>query len=309
MKTCLVGLFLFASVLVYAQDEGSVVRVDRINLNKGLFIGIGPSFTFGKNIGDYSTGFNFEAGFLKRVNRVLSIGPSISFISFKYDPEKTTADDGGAYYGTGNIDTDWYGSAYDTWNNKYGLSESYDYAYVLTLEGGDVSLISLALNLKLNFVPIKDNSVFSLYFFAKPFITSAKRKDVTGTGTLYVYEAYEDRNGTISNEFDDILYYNLGDNTWYPDGYEEDWGPESFEALKSENSITGGIFIGPGIEFIPAKRVSPFLQFTIGYTFPLSFVSTKSYDNSINSYVDDEFPIVKKGFTSLNVQVGIAINF
>lgn len=298
---------------VCAQDEGVVAKKERIGRSSNIFITGGPSFTFGKNIGDYGTGFNIEAGFMKRVNRLLSIGPSISFIKFKYDPAKTTTadggDDGAVYYGEGDIDTDWYGSDYDNWSTKYGLpDESWDYAYVLALQGGDISMISLSCNLKLNLVPVKDTSPVSVYIFAKPFITRSTRKAVTGTGTRYVYEAYEEFNYP-DTEYDDWLYYNLGDNVWYADGYSEDWGPDAFEALKEESVITGGIFIGPGIEFMPAKMISIFLQPSIGYTFPVSFVSTKSYDNSIDSYINEEFPIVKKGFTSLNIQFGVSFNF
>jgi hypothetical protein len=292
-----------------AQDEGVITKKARIDKANNIFLGFGPSFTFGKNIGDYSTGFNVELGFMKRLNRLISVGPSLSYMSFKYDPEKTTADDGGAYVGEGDIDTDWYGSDYDSWNNKYDLSQSYDYGYVLALEGGDISLISLAVNVKINFVPVRDNSIISAYIFAKPFVTSTQRKEVSGTGTMYVYEAYEDFGGTPANEFDDILYYNQDDDTWYANGYVDRWGASSYPELAKKSSISGGIFIGPGIEFLPAKRLSFYLQPMIGYTFPISFVSTKSFDNSIKSYTDPAFPMVKKGFTSFTLQVGASFNF
>ncbi len=301
--------------IVNGQDEGIVTKKERIARSSNIFITGGPSITFGKNIGDYSTGFNFEAGFLKRVNRLLSIGPSISYIKFKYDPDETTTaergDEGAVYYGEGDIDTEWYGSSYDGWLDKYPTlpqGQSFEYAYILALQGGDVSMLSLSCFVKLNLVPVKDTSPFSVYLFAKPFVTRATRKAVTGTGTRYVYEAYEIFNYE-DYEPDDQLYYNIGDDEWYPDGYSEDWGPDSFDALKEQSVITGGVFLGPGIEFMPAKTISVFLQPSIGYTFPVSFVSTKSYDDSIDSYLDDEFPIVKKGFTSLNIQLGVSFNF
>ena len=302
--------------IVSAQDEGVVTKKERIARSSNIFITGGPSFTFGKNIGDYGTGFNFEAGFLKRVNRLLSIGPSISYIQFKYDPSKTNTsvggDEGAVYYGEGDVDTEWYGSSYDGWLDKYsGLpqGQSFESAYVLDLQGGDISMISLSCVVKLNLVPVKDYSPVSVYLFAKPFITSATRKAVTGKGTRFIYEAYEVFNYE-NYEMDDQLFYNIGDDEWYPDGYSEQWGPDDgFEALKEEKVITGGVFLGPGIEFMPAKTISIFLQPSIGYTFPVSFVSTKSYDDSIDSYLDEDFPIVKKGFTSLNVQLGVSFNF
>lgn len=297
-------LFCFLSLLLIgitasAQDEGTIVKRQRIDKNKGLFIGLGPSFTFGKNIGDYNTGFNVELGFLKRVNRILSIGPSISYLSFQYDPEVTTEREGNAYLGYGDP---------NNWESKYGFNNlEYDYGYVLELEGGDLSLTSLAVNIKLNFVPVKDNSIISAYVFAKPFVSLASRKEVSGRGERYTYEIYEDNQGTTT-ENDDLLYYNLGDNTWYA-GYTETWDGESYEALKSDTEVTGGIFIGPGIELFPARKLSFYLQTTFGYTFPVTFVSTESYEKTVASYVNKEFPMTKKGFPSVNVQVGMTFNF
>lgn len=307
---------------VDAQDEGEITKKARIERSNNFFIGAGPSFTFGKNIGDYSTGLNFDFGYTKRVNRLISIGASISYITFAYKPEDASIENGNAYYGDGLVDTDWYGSYYSNWDEKYNLSgngidPSFRYGYELTLEGGDISLLSLAATIKLNLVPVKDTSPISVYLFIKPFVTQAKRSAVTGKGVFYVFEAYEDFNGSAAGtppaesdyEFDDILHFDTDDNSWYPTGYEEDWGPDGFPVLKEESAITGGVFLGPGFELFPAKRLSIFLQPAIGYTFPISFVSTKSYNNTAEDYVSAEFPIVKKGFTSLNVQVGVSYNF
>lgn len=306
---CLAGGLLLSTYVLFAQDEGVIKKRERIDRSKGIFIGLGPSFTLGKNIGDYSVGFNIEAGFQKRLNRVLSIGPSISYLNFKYDPEITNAERG-AYYGHGDIPIDWYSNTYDYWSDKYPgtAGQTYDYAFVLALDGGDISLISLALNLKLNFIPITDNTKFSVYGFAKPFISIAQRKAVTGSGERFVWESYEDRKGT-SSEADDVLYYYQGDDQWHRDGYMETWDSEGFPVLAKESSVTGGVFIGPGIEIMPSRAVSFYLQAAFGYTFPVSYVSTKSYDDSISSYVNDEFPMVKKGFPSVNLQLGVSFNF
>ncbi|SKC62719.1 hypothetical protein [Ohtaekwangia koreensis] len=298
----LLSLLIFISIVMVAaaQDEGIIKKRERIDKNKGVFLGLGPSFTFGKNIGDYKTGFNVELGFLKRVNRVLSIGPSISYLGFQYDPEVTTANGGDAYIGYGDP---------NGWETKYGLGDlAYDYGYVLTLEGGDLSLTSLALNIKLNFVPVKDNSVISVYAFAKPFVTLASRKEVSGTGERYTYEIYEDDQNT-STQNDDLLYYNQNDGQWYADGYTETWDGDSFETLKSDTEITGGIFVGPGIELFPARPFSFYLQAAFGYTFPVTFVSTEAYEKTVSSYANEEFPMVKKGFPSLNIQFGVSYNF
>jgi hypothetical protein len=299
-------VIFLSTVIAFAQDEGEITKKARIGRSNNIFFGIGPSFNFGKNVGDYGTGLNFEIGYSKRVNRLLSIGPSISFIKFSYSPDASTAENGNAYYGSGDISIN-YPSSWDTWNEKYVLDETFEYAYGLTLRGGDISLLSLSVNIKLNLVPVKDTSPISVYIFAKPFVTQATRKAVYGEGVRYVYEAFEVRNEF--EEYYDELFYNTGDDTWYLSDYSEDWGPDSFEALKEDKVITGGIFVGPGIELFPAKKLSFFFQPAIGYTFPITFVSTGSYDNTIDSYVNDEFPIVKKGFTSLNLQLGLSYNF
>lgn len=296
----LAGLIFLVTFTLNAQDEGTIVKRERIDRSQNLFFSFGPSFTFGKNIGDYSTGINLEIGYLKRVNRVLSIGPSLSYISFDYDPAKTKAETADDLY-VGEDDN------VAGWNDRYDLppNTSWEVGRLLQLEGGDISLFSLVLNLKANFVPITDSRKFSVYGFAKPFVAVSKREAVSGTGTLYVYEAYED---------DRYLYYDTDDQTWYeaPESVKVDkWGPsDQFPALEEETKVTGGIFIGPGVEFMPAKKISFYAQAAFGYTFPISYVSTESYPKTIeDAYFNAEFPIVEKGFPSLNLQFGVSYNF
>jgi hypothetical protein len=291
--TCLAGCLLLCAYMVMAQDEGVIKKRERIDRSKGIFIGLGPSFTLGKNIGDYSVGFNIEAGFVKRVNRVLSIGPSLSYLSFKYDPEET---------GFNNV---FIGGPY--LDNQ---SQEYHQGLYFNLNGGELSLISLALNLKLNFIPIKDNSVISVYAFAKPFITSASREEVKGKGTLlYNYGDIEDAADWV---IDDEFPWEAGATK-----VEQEYGIEVSDKLKKKSQITGGIFVGPGIELFPARKVSAFLQASIGYTFPVSYISTEVYENTENYGNDldvfleniEDYPITKKGFPSVNLQFGVSFNF
>lgn len=263
-----VSVFLAAS----AQDEGAIVKKERIQRDKGIFVGGGISIAAGSNLGDYSTGINFEGGFTKRLNRVFSIGASISYLKFAYDAEvlKTKPDIGGT-----GIPSNFY---YDT---QAGVISD---GYFLTLTGGDVSLISLAANLKVNFVPVKDNSKISVYAFAKPFIASATVSSISGTAEYYYYDT----------EFSD----------WYAN--------PSFNAsgsYNSKSSITGGIFVGPGVEIFPAKAVSIYVQASFGYTFPLDIVSTRSYGNDYNiDLANPNFPIASLGFTSINFAAGVSFN-
>lgn len=269
-KILLACLSLFMMTLtLHAQDEGTAVAQERFVRDMSVYITGGPSLTFGKNIGDYKNGINFEVGFNRRSNKVLSIGGSISYIQFKYDPT-ITSDIGGDAFVQDNGGGYWEG-------------------YIINLTGGDLSLISLAGNIRLDIIPYNDNLKFAFYGFAKPFISSSKRTDVYGVSDYY-------------ESFDDGQTWDLTDSGI-------DWGPDDYDALKEESKITGGIFVGPGIEFMPSKAVSFFAQAAIGYTFPVSYVSTKSYDSTLDSYFDEEFPMIKKGFPSINFQFGVSFNF
>jgi hypothetical protein len=292
--TCLAGCLLFSVCVLFAQDEGVISKRERIDRSKGVFLGLGPSFTLGKNIGDYSVGFNIEAGFLQRMNRVFSIGPSLSYLSFKYDPEET---------GFNNI---FIGGPYDD-----GQGSTYHQGLYFDLSGGKLSLISLALNLKLNLIPVKDDSKISVYAFAKPFLAMVSREAVTGTGILL--ENYGDVESSIDwqNEVDRFQ--------WEAGSTEvlQTYGIEVSDKLEKDSRVSGGIFIGPGIEFMPAGKISAFFQASVGYTFPVSYISTKVYENSENYGNDldvfleniEDYPMTEKGFPSVNLQVGVSFNF
>jgi hypothetical protein len=277
---CLSAWLIVFGFTLHAQDEGAIEKRERIALDKGIYFGLGPSFTLGKNIGDYSTGINFELGFTKRLNRIFSFGPSISYLKFNYDPEKT---------GLNNI---FIGGPYED-------AEGFPYyaGAIIDLKGGDLSLVSLAANLKINFVPVKDDSKISLYAFAKPFVTLVTRTAVKGN--VEVYYNYDD----ISNGADWTYL------TEFPFEDNNELGLELSDKLDSGSEVTGGIFVGPGIELFPAKKFSIFAQVSFGYTFPLTFVSTKSYEGTNLDDLSDEFPMTKEGFPSVNIQFGGSFNF
>lgn len=292
---CLAGCLLLSSTILFAQDEGVIAKRERIDRSKGIFLGLGPSFTLGKNIGDYSVGFNVEAGFVQRMNRVLSIGPSISYLSFKYDPEET---------GLNNV---FIGGPYQ--DNQ---GDSFHQGLYFDLSGGRLSLISLALNLKLNFIPVRDDSKISVYAFAKPFISYVSREEVKGTGILLEnYGDIEDADDWAAGKVDEFPWEAGATEV------EQTYGIEVSDELKKESQISGGIFIGPGIEFFPAGKVSGFFQASIGYTFPVSYISTEVYENSENYGNDldvfleniEDYPMTNEGFPSVNLQFGVSFNF
>lgn len=296
---CLSGLILLVSLAASAQDEGTIVKRDRIDRDKSIFLGLGPSFTLGKNIGDYSAGFSLELGFTKRVNRILSVGPSLSFVQFNYDPAVTDV---------GNKNT-FIGGPYTDPANGF----SYYEGLYIDLSGGDISLLSLAANLKLNAVPIKDNTKFSFYVFAKPFVAYSMRSEVVGEAYyLTNYGDIEDPD-EWADGIQDIFDWTAG-NRYVKDTYNVDVSQD----MKEENKVTGGIFIGPGIELFPTKPFTAFFQVAVGYTLPITYVSTEYYNkegsqNNLNTIVTngdiEKYPMLKKGFPSIGVQFGASYNF
>jgi hypothetical protein len=279
MKKFILGflVLLLLSTSLYAQDEGTAVAQTRFERDKSIYIGGGPSIPFGDNLGDYSLGLNFEAGFFKRLNKVMSIGPNISYLSFKYDADETYP-----YY-------------YDPTN---------DYAIESSLSGGDVSLLSIGFNFKLNFVPVSDNSVFSLYGIGNPFVSFVSRGECIQSGDFY-----EDIDG-------DIVYDDFS--------FSVDYSPDDYPALKEESKVSGGVHLGIGFEINPTKKVSVFGQATFSYTLPITYVATNSFLKEEDQYFDgndriyydaeqsfylDEFPIKENGFSALSFKLGVSFNF
>jgi hypothetical protein len=254
-----------------AQDEGAIIKRERIERDKSIFVGGGISIVGNSNFGDYTTGINFEGGYMKRLNRILSIGGSISYLNFSYDP--TILQKPPAQFENPN---NFYVGYVNDNNGNSTL-----FGYLIDLAGANISILSVAANLKVNFVPVKDNSVISVYGFAKPFIASARRSDLLTSTDVYREDV---NNGTTPVQLD------------VPGNYP------------GESKITGGIFIGPGIEFFPAKAFSFFVQASFGYTFPINVVSTRAYPNDIDILDSRDFPFQSIGFTSINFSGGISFN-
>ncbi len=261
----------FGAFSLCAQDEGAVVKRERIERDKSIFFGGGISIVGNSNFGDYTTGLNFEGGYMKRLNRILSIGGSISYLNFSYDP--TILQKPPAQFENPN---NFYVGYVNDNNGNSTL-----FGYLIDLAGANISILSAAANLKVNFVPVKDNSVISVYGFAKPFIASARRSDLLTSTDVYREDV---NNGTTPVEIDVTGNY------------------------PGESKITGGIFIGPGIEFFPAKAFSFFVQASFGYTFPINVVSTRAYPNDIDILDSKDFPFQSIGFTSINFSGGISFN-
>jgi hypothetical protein len=264
------------SLPLKAQDEGKITKRERIERDKSIFIGGGVSSS--NALADYSVGVNFEAGFSKRINRIVSLGGSLSYLNFAYDqkiapgasvidPLKISSFPSNFYYSSASL-TD------PTFINVGGL---------LFVSGSNISLFSLALNLKVNFVPIKDNTKISVYGFAKPFVSRATSS--SGSVTL---------DGVFVNNQFKLTRVNTPDS-------------KTNIPFDSQSVITGGIFIGPGLEILPNNPISFFLQATFGYTFPLDESSIKTLPRDIDKW-PTSIPVKSTGFTSVNFVGGISIN-
>jgi len=270
-------MFVLAAASVFGQDEGTVKAKQRFERDNTIFFSVGPSFVIGKNLGDYSTGLAFEAGYLKRRNKILSLGASLSYLSYNYDRAKT------------------YPNYYD---------EDNDFTLEITNTGGDISLLSLGANIKVNLIPVGDNTKFTVYGIVHPFVSMVSRSAISETAILYVDE---NQDGVYNESSGQVTY----------DGSD-------YDALKSNSKFTGGAYLGFGVELFPSNQFSFFAQATFSYTLPVSYLSTKSYLHDEDRYQDangkiyydayttvyqNEFPIIKKGFTGASLRVGLAYNF
>lgn len=266
MKKLLPFILLICSISAIAQDEGTIVKRERIERDKSIFVGGGVSIINNSELSEYSAGFNFEGGYMKRLNRIVSIGGSLSYLSFAYSTPVTKQ-------------TPIFGKYPDNFYSGYDAG-SHE-GYLININNTKLTFTSLSLNLKFNFVPVKDNSTISFYGFAKPFVSMASYSDVDISVDGYVDFA--------------------NTNTWT-------YVTSASDIAKGESKISGGIFLGPGVEFSPAKPISIFAQASFGYTFPSDFISTKSYPKDLTTINDPNFPIKNIGFTSINFAAGISFN-
>jgi Outer membrane protein beta-barrel domain len=281
MKIVLITLSFSVLMLsnLRAQDEGKIVKRERIERDKNIFVGGGISLINDSNLKEYSTGFNFEGGFSKRLNRILSVGASVSYLSFAYNTP-TSAKQAPVF---GKYPDNFY-TGFQNFPTQ-SLSDIHT-GYLVNFNNTNLSFLSLAVDFKVNFVPVKENSVISIYGFAKPFVSYSKHSDIT-----IGLQRFTDLNNT---------------NTWTSD-------QSASAVVPLDGQVTGGIFIGPGIEINPTKPISFFIQASFGYTLSSDFISTKSYTTrSINYFVapiiDKDWPGKTTGFSSINFSGGVLIN-
>jgi len=275
---------LVISHAVTAQDEGTLTKLERVATSKSFYFTVGPSYKFGNNSGDYCCGLHLEAGFLKRINRVLSIGPALSFGKFNYD--EAISDSFGDDEATGN----------NMFQEDDGPGLGYE-VYVVYLEGGDLNFFSAGLNAKINFIPDDQGKKFSVYGIVKPFILLSKRSEVTASVELWY--------ANVSDPLDDPADWSGGDQI-------DDLSPETpgLERWAAETEVSGGMNLGVGAEYALSSGFVLFVQSTVGLTLPITYINTSEFAPlKTTGYYHDDYPFVKKGFTTLNVSLGVAYRF
>ena len=274
----LVG-FVLISFTGLSQDEGVISKKGEVSKAKSVFIGMGPSYRFGNNNSDYKGGFVLEGGFLKRINRILAVGPSFSYTKFDYDRSIS----------------DSYSDRQAEGNNIFYETGGYEIR-VVNMKGGDLKFISAGFNVKVNFIPISESKKFTFYANVKPFILLSKKAEITATYKIYY-------SNTIP----------AGDpSTWY---VSTDTTPLTSPYWSEDNKLSGGLNVGVGAGYILPSGLEFFLNGSTGLTLPVSHIRTSEFPNTLDNsgtvdqQVNPKYPLVKKGFTTFIISLGVAFNF
>jgi hypothetical protein len=160
------AVFLFIQYSGNAQDEGPITKKARV-LSKAttVYFVIGPSFPMG---GDYNGGLNLQAGLLKRLNRIVSVGPFVSFTKFNSDA-----------------------AAKDIFIEEGGYEIK-----IVRMQGGDLKFFSVGMDVKFNFIPAERIKKFSMYAIVKPFLLISSRSAVSGNAETWYRDDIGDDKGT-----------------------------------------------------------------------------------------------------------------
>lgn len=274
------------TINLYSQDEGLIERKARFERPHSIAVQIGPQFRLGK--ADYTGGYSISLAYTNKVNRMLSIGTSIAYTRFAFQPSYANSYENGN--GKGN-------NIFQGYNKN---DDQYEYfVYVVHMLGGNINQFSLGLKTRFDFIPVKADKKVSVYGVAEPFLLVSNRSEVTATTYLWYV--------------DEIPYEDP--KSWNPDNrvlYEE-LGPDSpgHSHWANKTEFAGGINIGLGIEINLPTHWKFCVQPTLRYTLPVTHIKTANYPalNEGNSYNSPKYPFAKESFTSVGVLLGIAHNF
>lgn len=267
------AMLLVSNFSVLAQDEGPITKKARVvSKANTVYFTLGPSFRFAGNSSDYSGGVHAAAGYLKRYNRIVSIGAFVSFTKFDYD---------------------------NSLINKYFIEENGYEIRQVQMQGGDLKLSSLGAEFRIDFIPTERVKKISLYGIVKPFILIAKRTDVNIHGITYQNNLAPDEPGR-----DNPI-------NWYPTGDEEDLSSSTtgFSRLGANTEFSGGIYTGVGGAYVLPSGLGFSFQSTVGSILPITHIDTHSFTPTLASYNNANFPFAKKSFASLVLSIGLSYTF
>lgn len=279
--------YLIAFVLVVvcvctgiSQDEGVLTKKVRITNGKSFAFSTGPSFRF-NNKSDYSPGLHIEAGYLTRLNRLVSIGGSLSFSKFNFSEKLSNS----------------YADSKAIGNNIFQQEAGYGYeVYVVAMKGGNLNFFSAGFDVKIDFMPYKAENKFSVYGLIKPFLLASARSEVSASTNSW---------SANENPFEDPKFWSGGD--FVESITAKDAGHESW-AAKTE--LAGGIGIGAGVDFMVKQKLRLFFNPLLKFTSPITHIKTNEFPTSWNDgYYNPDYPFAKKGFSTLTVALGIAYSF
>jgi hypothetical protein len=280
-------LLLVIVTSAFGQEEAVIAVQARLERSNSFHFNLGIASSLGQN--NYQGGTLVGLGYQKRINRVLSAGASVNYATYRSDYNDFMT---GTYkdlkWGPGDD-----GKGFIVPKNFY-YTESQAQYLLVNISGGDITQFSVGAVVKINFVPIKSNTVASFYALAAPSLVISKLEQVESNINFFDHPT-------------DDLYLQANN--------------ASFTLTEDQSKTTGGLNIAAGIEFFPANLFSFYIQTGIGYTFPVPFVDTSLYEKhtlDVQSYnefdkvppLPKNFPLSDdKGFTTLNFQLGLTYNF
>lgn len=281
MKNSIIVSFTLIAVcnsVAWSQDEGTHIKKERITNGECFYLLGGSSFRF-NNKSDYSGGLNLEAGFLKRLNRITSVGASITFSKFSFDQSLSNS----------------FGNPDAIGNNIFQEDGGYE-VYVVFMDGGNLNLFSGGFDLKFEFIPFNEERKFSAFGLIKPFFLVSKRSDVSASTELWFAN-------TIP--FDDPANWSGGDP--YENLSSETPGLERWAA---DTEFCGGVGLGMGLDYSLKSNIKIFIQSTVKFTLPITYIKTNEFPPSRNDgYYHPDYPFVKEGFSTINLSIGVSYYF
>jgi hypothetical protein len=286
-------IFVLATFLLFtfgtqcrAQEEAVIAVKARLEKSSSFHFNLGAATSLGQN--NYKGGTLVGLGYQKRVNRLLSVGANVAYATYRADYNDFMT---GAYH-----DPLWNVDPKDKVPNNFYYTSSQAQYLLVNISGGDLKQVSISAIAKINFVPIKSNTIASVYGLVAPSLVMSTLDPVESNINYFDHPTDND-------------YLQVNN--------------DSYTLSSSESTITGGINLGLGVEFFPTNIFSFYIQGGLGYTFPVPFVDTSLYgkhvlavdqydpfDDSVPPPLPKNFPLSDdKGFTTLNFQLGLAYNF